>query len=196
MPRIFRCVKALALVGAIGLSGCGDRQMPMAPDTSPQVLRPFFSQQPAPGFDVLRRTRPLRKDVSSTKAIGVKGGTIKLKGAGFVLEIPKGALKAKTEITVTAAAGDAIAFTFSPHGLPFLKPATIRLHVPGTRAEEALAHLLASNGRIPLPTFKGIYFVGDVSGGVQPLEILETFLEKKQIIFLIGHFSGYAVVGA
>ena len=209
MRRIFSWVNALVLAVGIGLSGCFDQQTPLEPETYPEVSRPFFSYQPAPGFDALRRTSPLTERVSVTRAIGPEGGEIELEEAGIVLHIPEGALDARTEITVTALAGDAVAFTFSPHGLLFLKPATIRLDVEGTTAEEALEDFLESsthdeddddeddNGLLRLHAFLGVYFVGDPSNGVvQPLEILETFLDDDEIIFRIEHFSGYAVVGA
>ena len=176
----------LALAVVIGLAACADQQSPFDLEvTGPEVLAPFFSEQPADGFTVLRRTKPLSRSVSVTQTVGAKGGKIKLKGAGLTLDIPKGALGGNTVITITAPAGNVVAFTFSPHGLSFGKPASILLDVKGTTAE----------GTDGSDTYSGVYFVGDVSGPVEPLEVLQTSFDGKRIIFAIEHFSGYAVAG-
>lgn len=202
MRRITSCVSALAVAMGIGLSGCVDQQTPMEPEISPESAGPFFSYQPAPGFDVVRRTHALTQSVIGVGTVGPKGGKIRLKAAGIVLDIPRGALRANTEITVTAPAGDALAFTFEPHGLVFRKPATISLKWKHTTAAAALTDLLEAGGRghprggaLRLDAFMGVYFEGDVSRGVEPLEILDIFLKKKKLLFTIGHFSGYAVAG-
>ena len=212
MRRTFRCVNAIALALAvvIGLAACADQQTPFEPEVaSPEVSAPFFSHQPAPGFDVLRRTTPLARSVSITQTVGRGGGEIELEGAGIVLDIPSGALDARTEITITAPAGDAVAFTFSPHGLAFMKAATIRLDAENTTAEQTLEDLKDyfeahesdgdddddGDGLLLLDAFLGVYFAGDLTNGVEPLEILQTFLDDDDIIFRIGHFSGYAIVG-
>jgi hypothetical protein len=202
MRRIFTWVGTVILVFVIGLSGCTDQQLPTEPDDGGGISGPFFSYEPAPGFDVLRRTAPLAASVSRTRVIGRKGGKIKLEDAGFVLVIPKGALTGKTRITVTAPAGDAVAFTFEPHGLRFRKPATIRLSARGTTAESVVRGLSGADddheqgdGRPGLSAFLGVYFVGDTAGGVDPIELLETTLHKDKILIEIWHFSGYAVAG-
>ncbi len=202
MRRIFTWVGSVILVVGIGLSGCTDQQMPTEPDDGGRVSGPFFSYEPAPGFDVLRRTAPLAASVSRTRVIGRKGGKIKLDDAGLVLDIPKGALTGPTRITVTAPAGDAVAFTFEPHGLRFQKPATLSLSTKGTAAEgvapgssEADDDHEKGDGRPGLNAFLGVYFVGDATGAVDPLELLETSLHKDKILIEIGHFSGYAVAG-
>jgi len=186
MRRMFSCVIPLAVATVIGLSACADQPSPFDLEVAgPQVFAPFFSEQPAEGFTVLRRTKPLSRSVSVTETVGAKGGKIKLKAAGVTLEIPAGALSANTTISITAPAGNAVAFEFSPHGLLFGTPASIRLDVKGTTAE----------GATDSDAYAGVYFVGDVSGAVQPLEVLTTYLDGKQIVFDILHFSGYAVAG-
>ena len=138
MRRMFSCVIPLAVAIVIGLSACADQPSPFDLEVAgPQVFAPFFSKQPAEGFTVLRRTKPLSRSVSVTETVGAKGGKIKLKAAGVTLEIPAGALSANTTISITAPAGNAVAFQFSPHGLQFGTPASIRLDVKGTTAEGA-----------------------------------------------------------
>ena len=203
MRRIFRCVHATALVVVVGLSACVDQPVPFEPEVaSPEVSGPFFNHQPAPGFSVLRWAEPLESSVSITRTVGRRGGEIELDEVGLVLKIPRGALAARTSITVTALAGDAVAFTFSPHGLVFLEPSTIRLDVEGTTTGEAFGHFLESlesddddDGPLLLDAFLGVYCVGDLSNGAEPLETLQTFLEDDQVSFRIGHFSGYALAG-
>ena len=153
------------------------------------------------GFAVLRRTKPLSQSVSVTQTVGAQGGTIKLKDAGVTLEIPAGALSANTAITITAPSGNAVAFTFVPHGLLFATPASLHLDVKGTTAEAELKELIdwvkknKIKDPVALDAYAGVYFVGDVSGPVQPQELLETSLVGNQIVFDIEHFSGYAVAG-
>jgi hypothetical protein len=54
--------------------------------------------------------------------VGVDGATLLLPGADFTLTIPAGALGEPTAITVTAKAGDFVAYEMQPHGLRFMKP--------------------------------------------------------------------------
>lgn len=212
MRRILSRMTLLVVAVGVGLFGCTGDRLPMEPDV-PQALQvPFFSIAPAEGFDVLRRTTPLAEEVSRTETIGPEGGRINLEGVTLV--IPSGALTSETEITVTAPAGDAVVFLFGPHGLQFRRPALIRVDVEGTTAEDELEGLASDDdddeeddeddeedsdddddgdGPLNLEAFLGVFFVGDVGQGVEPLEIIETFLSDDQIIFSIDHFSGYAV---
>jgi hypothetical protein len=186
MRRILSCVNAIALAVVVGLSACVDQQAPFGPEVGgSDVSLPFFSQQPADGFTVLRRTKPLSRRVTVTQTVGASGGTIKLRGAGVTLEISAGALSANTAITITAPSGNVVAFEFSPHGLRFGAAASIRLDIKGTTAE----------GAKDSDAYAGVYFVGDMSAAVQPLELLRTHLDGRQIVFDIEHFSGYAVAG-
>lgn len=185
MRRIAGGIGALFATLVIFLAGCGDQPTPFEPEAFSGVQRPFFSVVPAPGFDVLLRDKALKRDEVRSSVIGAKGGTIELKKAGVTLVIPRGALSTKTRITVTAPAGRAVAFIFAPHGLQFHKPAIIRVKTKGTNAED-----LSS-----FDSLIGVYFAGDVGSGVTPLEIIETRIERNEIVLLIDHFSGYAIAG-
>ena len=203
---------ALALAAGLAAAGCSDIRTPTESPPDPIQPQPFFSYAPATGFDALRRHEPLLTDVSTSQVIGVEGGEIVIPTAGVSLVVPALALSADTQITVTALAGDAVAFEFAPHGLQFLVPAAIRVRVEGTEAEDELEDLLedTSSGHdrdddeedlddldsgsfvVPLNSFIGVYFEGDPSlGVVEPLERIDTFLQDGHIVFPIQHFSGY-----
>ena len=138
---------------------------------------------------VLRRSTALEKDVSYTQTVGVYGGRIVVPNTGLTIEVPYGALKSPTAITVTALAGDKVAYEFGPHGLLFAKPVRVTQSLTGTYAENKDV------------SYEAIYFgpSTDVSllGGVLclVLEILHIDLNKttNSVGFDIRHFSGYLV---
>ena len=183
MRRIIGCFGAISIALILSLTGCSDEATLVAPEML-EVPAPFFSQEPAAGFDVLRRTKPLKKAERRSMVIGPRGGTITLKKAGLSLVVPRGALTTRTRITLAAPAGDAVAVYFAPHGLQFERRATVRLSLKGTNA-----------GSAGFNSFLGVYFAGDVGASVTPLETFEAGCADKKCSFNIEHFSGYAVAG-
>jgi len=201
MRRMFGWTATLALATTLTLVGCSDLQGPTAPLIENSV-KPFFSYEPAPGFDVVRRTEPLATDLSVSEVIGPNGGTLQIAAAGVSLVVPPLALAADVEITMTALAGDAVAFEFAPHGLYFHTPPEIRVAVEGTHAESWwFWSWLSANWAdtwmeetIPLGEFLGVYFEGDPQDGegVDPIEQIPAYLQGGEVVFPIRHFSGYA----
>src|SRR5688500_8410621 len=68
-----------------------------------------------------KRDTPLTSDISVSALIGRNGGTIRIKETGLSIQFPDGALDSPVMVTVTAKAGDMLAYEFLPHGLKFNK---------------------------------------------------------------------------
>ncbi len=196
MGKKTRLAFLLALLGAAA-TACSDESHPArpGPQTAPFEPVAFFDHAPAPGMDVLRRTVPLPHDVSETVRIGPDGGRIKLFDAGIYVGIPPGALDEEIDITLTAFAGDRVAFEFAPHGTTFARALKIGLDVVNTEAEHLLYESPCRNADQSLCDYLGVYYDGDGSvGGVTTLETFPVFLNSGgKLWFWTDHFSGYAL---
>jgi len=181
---------AFVLFITLALAGCTETST--LTDVSDLAEATFFRRAPAPGFEAVRRATPLNQEISVSRIIGPQGGILELQEAGVRFRVPAGALTEAVEITMTALAGDAMAFDFAPHGLEFLTPASISVGVPGT-VEEGLLDLVRrdTESGAPLDRFIGVYFEGEPDEGVEPLESFETYLDGGAVTFDIMHFSGY-----
>lgn len=188
MRRTVQFAALFALTASAAFTGCTDQTLPLEPVD--ESVGSFFTQAPAPGFDVLRRNAPLVAEVSATGVLGAAGGEIALQEAGITLVVPPGALTEPTEITVRAPIGDAVAFQFAPHGLTFGVPASIQVDSRVTNADRFLDD--SERGGSALDRIMGVYFTGEPGVGVEPLENLEAYFQDGSIVFDIGHFSGYA----
>ena len=130
----------------------------------------------------VRRTTPLTQDFTTTKVIGRLGGIIA--GGGVSLVIPAGALRERTEITLTVPAGDYLDVRFAPHGLTFRLPAILSLSLMGTEAAgrpELLSELV------------GVYHTDDASDGTLIAEeVFGLQVLGVRAVFPIEHFSSYS----
>jgi hypothetical protein len=135
----------------------------------------------------LRRTTPLAEPITVTATIGSAGGTIAIPAAGVSVVVPQGALANPTVITMTARAGDLVAYDFAPHGITFAKPLSFSQQLRGTNASLLTAPLLSLGyyKDASLLTKTG-GLVSELLGGVVNLTSW-TFTGK------IPHFSGYIV---
>lgn len=129
---------------------------------------------------VLERSRPLARTETATRTIGYWGGVIRLPEAGLTVLVPRGALRSRTSITVTAPAGDLVGYHFEPHGLEFRRPVTLV-------QDMTLASLL--DGEMLL----GAYFQGPLEPTVTALETFPLYLLRSLGVFRIDHFSGYVI---
>lgn len=190
MRRTVQFAVFLSLSATITLSACSDPALPTQVADAPTGF--VFANEPAPGFDAMRRNTPLSSPISLTRVIGVEGGRMEIAEAGITFVVPPAALTEPTEITLHALKGEAMAFEFAPHGLQFLIPASIHLRVSDTEAEMLLA--LPQESRelgLKLDGFIGVYFEGDPNVGVEPLENIDAYMVNESIVFSIRHFSGY-----
>ena len=196
----------LAIAGGALASGCGDSLTNASePVDGPQPqLGAFFSTAPAPGMTVMRRTEKLEKDETVTGQFTYyETGWLSLPEAGIHIYIPEGAVmsKERVAITLTALAGDAVAFEFSPHGITFAKPLQIRVDVDDTEAEY-LEYKDPPNGK--LSDMIGVYYEWNDAGQAVPVEKFPVYWndmghdngpgdEDGVIEFFTNHFSGYAI---
>jgi len=197
---------ALFLALAIGVASCADvtAPRPQAPAAASNGLiggllggvintvsnlLDILGQPVDKSVHVLRRSTALAEDVSYTQVVGVARGKIVVPKTGLTIEIPYGALKSATPITVTALAGDKVAYEFGPHGLLFQKPVRVTQSLTGTYAENKTV------------SYEAIYFGpsndGGLLGGVLGLvlEILNIDVNRttNSVGFDVRHFSGYLV---
>jgi hypothetical protein len=135
----------------------------------------------------LQRSTSLPAAITVTQTIGGAGGTLSIPEAGVTVTIPRGALIAPTQITMTARAGSLVAYDFAPHGITFAKPLTFTQRLSGTNASLLSAPFLRlgyyQDERL-LGTTTAL--VSELIGGTVDL-LTNTFTSK------IPHFSGYVV---
>ncbi len=175
-------------------AGCSDVVAPRQSNVEViQARVQLFSD--AQQVNVLKRTSPLAADLTASAEVGAAGGTIEIPGAGVTVVFPAGAVQAPlgetVQISVTALAGDAVAYDFQPHGIQFAVPVHVLQNLSGTRA----AH-------DPLSVGAGAYFpdassLNPLAGTVQVTELRPTFvnLVTGTVDFSIAHFSGYTLSG-
>ena len=189
MPTHFRRLAVIAL-GALTLASCGE------PPTAIPPLQPA-REQPASsllgtvtslvGMNGLQRTKALPKAITVSKSIGAEGGTLEIPEAGVTVTIPRGALAAKTKITMTARAGTLVAYDFAPHGITFAKPLVFSQKLRGTNASLLSASLLR------LGYYEDPSLLSRAGGVVT--QLLGGVVDTLSWTFTstIPHFSGYMV---
>ena len=198
MRKVLLTLAAVVSLGAI--AACAD-----APGTAPQIAGTPSEFLGIPGTGTidsaiatvsspivstaLRRTTPLATDLTATALIGDAGGVIAIPAAGVRLEIPRGALRTSTQITVRALAGSLVAYEFGPHGKQFKRSLRITQDLAGTNWLQ-----------VNLLGLEAVYFkdksqVDQVTGTITVDEVLPAMLDllRGRVGFEVQHFSGYAV---
>ena len=189
-----RMTRALSAALALGvtttIAACNGDQ---AATTGPVVRQNVAIDQPQLAT-VLKRTVPLSHDVSASITIkGNRGGELRVPDAGLQVVIPGGALpsSAPVTITVTAVAGDAVAYEFEPHGIVFSVPLSATQDLKRT----------TWSGHTGKGTLEAAYFASgsdlDVAGGTALIsDVFETDVAAtgKHLRWGIPHFSGYVIV--
>lgn len=141
-----------------------------------------------------RRERPVKAASASITLSSAQGGTLVLRDAGLQVHIPAGAIPgtARMTITVSAIPGEAMAYTFTPHGVKFNKPLVASQMVPWT-----LLNTL-TNPLSPPPV--AAYFTSTeelslTEGRVRATELLPLVVEvnRSRVSWDISHFSGYVI---
>jgi hypothetical protein len=152
--------------------------------TSPRLTSTSGPSAHLVGLLAIQRTTPLANDVTWSFTAGPLGATSTNSDVGLTVTIPAGALATTETITVTALAGDAVAYGFAPH-LEFAK--RVRL--------EQNASLINIAGLL-LPMW-GAHFDGDapellgslVAATEQVPAILSVLTGKVR--FDVSHFTGW-----
>jgi hypothetical protein len=180
-------MRTLAVIALVATASC--EQAVTAPAPSASSANKLILGSPAT-VNVVRRNTPLATSVSASAVIGLFGGQISIPSAGIKVVIPALALTSPTRITVTAIAGDQVAYEFEPHGTRFLVPLIVTQNLVGTDA---------TNGGLLKPLVAG-YFAStsdlDPLGGtglVSELLGVALNLSSKTATFSVFHFSGYLI---
>lgn len=136
----------------------------------------------------MQRTSPLAAPVSWSFTAGPGGVTSSNAATGLTIAIPAGALAAEVMVTVTAFAGNPVAYGFEPHGLVFAQNVWLAQSLSGIDAGllSTLAPIGAHfEGDAPVYT-DGLALVNEIVGA-------QLNLLGGSLSFPIGHFSGWIV---
>ena len=188
-------VLASVAAAAFLLAGCSDQSVtepvPSAAE-NPAILTATQETLLAQG---LLRTVPLSAPVVVVKTLSSGGGGITVPGTDFQLQVPNGAFAGKSlTFTITALAGNVVAYDFQPHGYKFLKP---------LRFVQQLGHTNWKDLKLPAgfqPGWNGAYFADQsqidlLTGTAVVNELLPANVNVSgaTLTFPIPHFSGYMV---
>jgi hypothetical protein len=187
--RIVTSTVAAALVAVVG--GCAGDSI-TAPTPAPagpsngllSTLLGVVNQLLTPVTGLLR-TDKLSSNVVRSITVDAAGGVLRMPETGLTLTIPQNAVSSRTTITVTALAGNAVAYEFQPHGLVFKRPINFSHELP-----------LLSLDR--LSSLRGGYFkdasqINTTTGAALINEELPASVLGGRVTFDISHFSGYMV---
>jgi hypothetical protein len=191
-------VPALVLGATSLLGACSDQMTaPEASALTPKVnvSRSVGATAAPVTVQALLRSSALADTIVVSKRITPAGGTIEVPGADFSLEIPKGAFTGQPiTVTVTAYAGNAVAYDFAPHGIRFQKP---------LKATQQLAHTNWQSLALPngfTQSAAGAYFadpsqVNFQTGAATVNEFMSTSMSVSgsTLSWDVPHFSGYIV---
>lgn len=122
------------------------------------------------------RLVPLSERTIVAETIGWNGGVIR--GAGVELEIPRGALREATRITLVVPASGYLEAEFHPHGLKFRKPVRLRFDLGG--GVDTNAGFVGTYYTLPL-----------LRGLIQPAETFDAVVRNGAVEFWVNHFSRY-----
>lgn len=179
---------AMAAASMILFAGCSDKG-PVAPEAAapaaPEALMSLLLPQPQQ-VSVVTRNVPLQSSITRSASIGLLGGVISIPEAGLKVIVPPAAVLSRTTITITAPAGNAVAYEFGPHGTRFLVPLIV---------EQNLRYTSAYGNTSILGSLEAGYFTDLKSVGLTAWisEILPVIYDPitAKARFSVGHFSGY-----
>ncbi|MDH3224973.1 MAG: hypothetical protein OEO23_14725 [Gemmatimonadota bacterium] len=132
------------------------------------------------GLRLVPRKWPIDRDITRSVEIGPGGGRVAILEAGFVLDIPAGALSEPTVITVTAKAGAYEDYEFGPHGIEFAVPVSMGFSTESRQVAKSLSTEAV-----------GIYLSGEEAPTI--LELFPLTHQGFYVTFLTSHFSRYAL---
>ena len=201
-PRSTRRVAALVALGV--LTACSPDSSPLAPTAAPAPrsallggLLGVVGGVVGVVVDVVAvLTTPLLAPTATRTAaitgekvvatIGRAGGTITLPKSGLTVVVPYGAVSSYTTFTITAPAGNAVAYDFQPHGIKFAAPLVV------TQDLTKLTYSLSSGQQLRA----GYYGEGSLDLTNNTALVTEIFpvafnSAGTRATFKIGHFSGY-----
>ena len=176
-----KLIRGAAIAAIALLAGCSDSP------TEPEVFEEQVVSPPVNAL-ALGRTTALAEDVTVTQVIGRDGGVIELAATGLTVVVPKNAVEEDVTFTVTALAGDMLAYEFGPHGTQFKKHLrlTQRLDVTGWAA-------VGRPGRMEAGYFQSVDDIQGEAGEIKVHEFLPVIVDSslETASFKVRHFSGY-----
>ena len=192
MRRNRIALSIVAVATAVVVAGCAERASLTAPERhagqEQALLGGLLGSVSSLLIPPLERNTPLAQDISWSFTVGPSGAVSSNAASGLTITVPAYAVASATTITVTALAGDAVAYRFAPHGLQFARKVYLTQNLQGTSA----------GGLLSLPLISGAYFgtdslVVDSDGLVSVLEVVpaSVSLLTKKATFPIEHFSGW-----
>jgi hypothetical protein len=193
--RIARVVTALGtavtLAGTAGLTACADAPSAPASPASRPALN--VSASGSTTATALRRKVPLARAITRSVTLTNSGGVVSIPEAGFQLNIPRQAYATSSiTITVTALAGDMVAYEFGPHGTVFLAPLKATQDLTPTTWSGHTGN--TAFGGWGAAYFADASLLDPLARTARVSEYLPvTFASGNRLHFDIQHFSGYMV---
>ena len=195
LPSSTSITRAFVALAAVALAACGDPVGPVASPARPSLDRGAVAA-PEIAVVALKRLKPLDGALTASAVIDRRGGELQIRKAGITVKVPSGAVSAPTRFTVTALAGDLVAYEFEPHGIQFARPLEA--------AQELRVTTLGNNGHnsteVALSELRAAYFPTTQSldfdrGVARVLEFEPTTIDLHghEVRWEIRHFSGYMV---
>ena len=194
----FRATRRTALVGlalaATIVSGCSTDST-VGPDVNASQASPaqptnslLASFGLIPSQALLRNT-PLKKAITRSIKITSDGGTLSIPELGVTLTVPQDAIDTKTlTIKITALAGNAVAYSFEPHGVQFRRPLTLTQDLATTTWSSNKSWMLLTGGY-----FKDDAQLNTLTGQAQLDERLPLLVIGSRSYMSLWHFSGYMI---
>jgi hypothetical protein len=188
MPTIQRRIVPVAL-SLLLLVSCTTSDAPSAPNraASHGLLSGIVGNSTTSLVAPIGRVTALPADVSWSFVAGPDGAESTNAALGITITIPRGALASTQLITVTAPAGRAIAYEFSPH-LTFAVPVQLTQALRGTAA--GLTGRLLTAGHF---TTGGLSLSSAGLTAVDEAVPVVVDLLSGAAHFNVGHFSGWII---
>jgi hypothetical protein len=139
--------------------------------------------------DVLTRQKALPRDLTVAAEIGIAGGRLSIPAAGFELIVPPNAVRKPTRFTVTAVAGNLVAYEFGPHGTVFPTSLRAKQDLSVTNWNPLSVRPLTAGYFQDRGALNHQYATALVSEVIEGL----TMPLFRQFVWPIDHFSGYVV---
>jgi hypothetical protein len=187
--RRIRVVSALLLGAAALAAACADS--PTAPRVStltPGAAPNLEVVSPAVYASGVKRDVPLAENVVTSFAVDGNGGRFRLPG-GLTIDVAAATFKTPITLTVTALAGDMVAYEFQPHGLVFRKPLSMKQDMRGTNWR---AHDVS---KLEIGYFTDSTALSMKENRALIKEFLRANIDTQgqRVIWDVHHFSGYMV---
>ena len=206
-PRTTRRIVTLAALGGL-MAACAPDSAPLGPTAAPEAPAPLLGGLLGGVVGVVGGvvgvvvdvvavlTTPILAPITTRTAtisgeqkiayIGQFGGTITLPNSGLTVVVPAGAVSGTTKFTITAPAGNAVAYDFQPHGIKFAVPLVVTQDLSKVNFSFSSGQTLRAGyfGQGSLDLTQNTALVSEVF----PVTFNST---RTRATFKIGHFSGY-----